>query len=169
MVSGVSFEEKLAHWAQSGKWSGVFKVEWVFVKDVPNREFKSIIIASNEMKPVTNSRDTQEVPFAEGLLMLNIFKKYRPASSLLDEFELYDTDERKRKEAVPESFGRVVSDRPRARARGSRSRGRPRGRGREDVEPAQPAAKEEKAELVKEEKPREGPAPEITSTTNASH
>ena len=42
MTSEVNFTEKFALWDQDGKWLGKFKVEWIFIKDIPNREFKSI-------------------------------------------------------------------------------------------------------------------------------
>ena len=31
-------------WTQDGKWPGLFDVEWLFIKDVPFKEFKEIII-----------------------------------------------------------------------------------------------------------------------------
>mmetsp|Transcript_70905 Transcript_70905/g.152787 ORF Transcript_70905/g.152787 Transcript_70905/m.152787 type:complete len:80 (-) Transcript_70905:246-485(-) len=61
-------------WVQDGKWSGMFGVEWIFLKDIPNKQFRHILIEANENKPVTNSRDTQEVPAAQGKQMIDIFK-----------------------------------------------------------------------------------------------
>ena len=29
-------------WAQEGKWVGQFSVKWIFVKDIPNKEFRDI-------------------------------------------------------------------------------------------------------------------------------
>jgi hypothetical protein len=56
-------EEKQSDlWAQQNKWSGTFNVEWVFLKDIPNKQFRHLLLENNENKPVTNSRDTQEVP-----------------------------------------------------------------------------------------------------------
>lgn len=58
-------------------------------------------IRTNENKPVTNSRDTQEVPFQEGLNVMNIFKEYPATTSVLDDFEYYDkreTEQRLKKE-----------------------------------------------------------------------
>ena len=31
-------------WTQDGKWPGLFDVEWLFIKDVPFKEFKNVII-----------------------------------------------------------------------------------------------------------------------------
>ncbi|KAJ8972594.1 hypothetical protein NQ317_002321 [Molorchus minor] len=38
------------------------KVRWIYVKDVPNVQLSHIQLENNDNKPVTNSRDTQEVP-----------------------------------------------------------------------------------------------------------
>ena len=133
MVSEVNFTEKFAQWTQEGKWMGKFKVEWLYIKDIPNREFKSIIVPTNENKPVTNTRDAQEVPYAQGMTMLKIFNGYTSDVCLLHEFEHYDNEELKRKETkVPsvESFGKINYD---ASGRGRRYQGRRgsgRGRGR---------------------------------------
>ena len=39
----------------------VFYVNWIFIKDIPNRIFRQIINEYNDNKPVTSSRDTQEI------------------------------------------------------------------------------------------------------------
>lgn len=62
MVSGVDYNSTSSVWAQD-KWKGQFKVKWVYVKDVPNAQLRHIRLENNENKPVTNSRDTQEVPY----------------------------------------------------------------------------------------------------------
>ncbi len=138
MISEVNFTEKFAQWLQDGKWMGKFKVEWVFIKDIPNREFKSIIVPTNENKPVTNMRDAQEVPYAQGMTMLKTFRSYNADSCVLDEFEHYDNDETRRKESrvsgAVEPFGKInYEGSQRGRGRG---RGRARGRGRRPVDPA---------------------------------
>ena len=47
------------------RWSGSFQIKWTLVKDIPNNQFRHIVLANNEGKPVTNSRDTQEVMFEQ--------------------------------------------------------------------------------------------------------
>lgn len=61
MVGPVDFQKNVEYWQQD-KWNGQFPVKWHIVKDVPNSQLKYIILENNENKPVTNSRDTQEVP-----------------------------------------------------------------------------------------------------------
>lgn len=60
MTGPVDFHRDMDFWQQD-KWSGSFPVKWHFIKDLPNPNFRHIILENNENKPVTNSRDTQEV------------------------------------------------------------------------------------------------------------
>ncbi|PIA43994.1 hypothetical protein AQUCO_01800215v1 [Aquilegia coerulea] len=60
MVGPVDFDKSVDYWQQD-KWSGQFPVKWHIIKDVPNSQFRHIILENNDSKPVTNSRDTQEV------------------------------------------------------------------------------------------------------------
>ncbi|XP_019173908.1 PREDICTED: uncharacterized protein LOC109169480 isoform X1 [Ipomoea nil] len=92
MTGQVDFNQKKDFW-QLDKWSGFFPVKWHIVKDVPNTQLRHIILENNDNKPVTYSRDTQEVGLKEGLEMLNIFKSYSEKSSLLDDFDFYEDRE----------------------------------------------------------------------------
>lgn len=60
MVGSVDFNRSLEYWQQD-KWTGCFPVKWHVIKDIPNSLLKHITLENNENKPVTNSRDTQEV------------------------------------------------------------------------------------------------------------
>lgn len=64
-------------WVEQTRWKGIFPVEWLLIKDVPNRFFQHLKVPSNENKPVTNSRDTQEIPFDIGISMLKIISSFR--------------------------------------------------------------------------------------------
>lgn len=92
MTGQVDFNQKKDFW-QLDKWCGFFPVKWHIVKDVPNTQLRHIILENNENKPVTYSRDTQEVGLKEGLQMLNIFKSYSEKSSLLDDLDFYEDRE----------------------------------------------------------------------------
>ncbi|GAB4825619.1 YT521-B-like domain [Ancistrocladus abbreviatus] len=89
MVGAVDFHKDMDFWQQD-KWSGSFPVKWHIIKDVPNTNFRHIILENNEHKPVTNSRDTQEIPYSQGIEMLKIFKNYISKTSLLDDFMYYE-------------------------------------------------------------------------------
>lgn len=89
MTSTVDFDSSSGVWAQS-KWLGEFSVKWIYVKDVPNTALRHIKLANNEGKPVTNSRDTQEVPNEQGKSVLSIIHKYPHETSLFDDFLHYE-------------------------------------------------------------------------------
>ncbi|KAK9080087.1 hypothetical protein SSX86_001762 [Deinandra increscens subsp. villosa] len=89
MMGRVEFHKDMDFWQQD-KWSGSFPVKWHIVKDVPNPHFRHIILENNEHKPVTNSRDTQEIKYKKGIEMLKVFKNYVKKTSLLDDFIYYE-------------------------------------------------------------------------------
>ncbi|XP_061360261.1 YTH domain-containing protein ECT4-like [Gastrolobium bilobum] len=89
MVGPVDFNKDMDFWQQD-KWSGSFPVKWHIIKDVPNTNFRHIILENNENKPVTNSRDTQEIMYRKGMEMLKIFKNHTLKTSLLDDFMYYE-------------------------------------------------------------------------------
>ncbi|MBA0705281.1 hypothetical protein Golax_017485 [Gossypium laxum] len=93
MIGSVDFQKEMDFWQQD-KWSGSFPVKWHIIKDVPNSHFRHIIVENNENKPVTNSRDTQEIMFKQGVEMLKVFKNHTMKTSLLDDFMYYENRQR---------------------------------------------------------------------------
>ncbi|VAI74872.1 unnamed protein product [Triticum turgidum subsp. durum] len=93
MTGPVNFEKSVDYWQQD-KWTGQFPVNWHILKDVPNNLFRHIILENNEHKPVTNSRDTQEVKLEQGQEMLKIFKDHEEDASILDDFNFYEEREK---------------------------------------------------------------------------
>ncbi|XP_054719565.1 YTH domain-containing family protein 3-like [Uloborus diversus] len=89
MVSPVDYGSTANVWAQD-KWKGQFKVKWIYVKDVPNSQLRHIRLENNENKPVTNSRDTQEVPPEKGKQVLKIMHTFRHTTSIFDDFLHYE-------------------------------------------------------------------------------
>lgn len=89
MVSNVDYSSTASVWAQD-KWKGQFKVKWVYVKDVPNSQLRHIRLENNENKPVTNSRDTQEVPPEKGKQMMKIMHNFSHTTSIFDDFLHYE-------------------------------------------------------------------------------
>ena len=93
MESAIDYTKKFGDWAQSGKMSGTFAIRWIFIKDLPNNQFRHITLINNDNKPVTNSRDTQEVlgegEGGTGHLMLRIFHSYKARTSILDDYSFY--------------------------------------------------------------------------------
>ncbi|CAE1286703.1 YTHDF [Acanthosepion pharaonis] len=89
MMSPVDYSTNSGVWAQD-KWKGQFEVKWIYVKDVPNSQLRHIRLENNENKPVTNSRDTQEVPPEKGKQVLKILHNYRHSTSIFDDFGHYE-------------------------------------------------------------------------------
>lgn len=89
MMTPVDYNKSAGVWAQD-KWKGQFIVKWVYVKDVPNSQLRHIRLENNENKPVTNSRDTQEVPPEKGKQVLRIVHSYKHTTSIFDDFTHYE-------------------------------------------------------------------------------
>ncbi|CAF1225304.1 unnamed protein product [Rotaria magnacalcarata] len=91
MMSPLDYEHQTDVWQMSNKWQGKFEVKWIYVKDVPNQQFRNIRLENNDNKPVTNSRDTQEIPYEKGKLMLKTMHLYRDKTSIFDDFQYYES------------------------------------------------------------------------------
>ncbi|KAI5956502.1 hypothetical protein KGF54_000977 [Candida jiufengensis] len=77
MKSCLDYSKQSDIWCEQSKYKGIFPVEWLLIKDVPNRFFQHLKIPANDFKPVTNSRDTQEIPFDIGISMLKIISSFK--------------------------------------------------------------------------------------------
>lgn len=80
MTGPVDFAKSVDYWQQD-KWNGRFTVTWHIIKDIPNCQFRHIILENNDNKPVTNSRDTQEVILSY-LIVSSYSLRLYPVSSL---------------------------------------------------------------------------------------
>jgi len=92
MKSEVNFSETFSYWTQDNKWTGVFQVEWLLIKDTPFKLFRniSIMMKDGQRKPVCNSRDTQEVPLQDAKNMIEIIQNFNNTNTILEHFEYYD-------------------------------------------------------------------------------
>lgn len=77
-------------WRNSHKWPGSLKIEWLWIKDIPNTQFIHIDNPLNENKPVCQGRDCQEVYPKIGERCLYIFATYKPQTRIFDDFKIYD-------------------------------------------------------------------------------
>ncbi|XP_038725458.1 YTH domain-containing protein ECT2-like isoform X2 [Tripterygium wilfordii] len=109
MVGPVDFNKNIEYWQQD-KWTGCFPVKWHIVKDVPNSLLRHITLENNENKPVTNSRDTQEVKLEQGLKMIKAFKDHSSKTCILDDFIFYETRQKSilEKKAKQQQFQKQV-------------------------------------------------------------
>ncbi|XP_021618138.1 YTH domain-containing protein ECT2 isoform X2 [Manihot esculenta] len=112
MVGPVDFHKNVEYWQQD-KWTGCFPLKWHIVKDIPNSLLKHITLENNENKPVTNSRDTQEVKLEQGLKMVKIFKEHTSKTCILDDFEFYEKRQKiiQEKKAKQQLFQKQVLER----------------------------------------------------------
>lgn len=79
-------------WAQD-KWKGIFHLKWHFVRDISNLALRHIRLNNTpERKPITNTRDTTEVPYDAGCEVLQIFldHQHKSKTSLLQDFAYYE-------------------------------------------------------------------------------
>ncbi|KAF3534003.1 hypothetical protein DY000_02040597 [Brassica cretica] len=83
----------MAEYWQQDKWVGCFPVKCHIVKDIPNSSLRHITLENNENKPVTNSRDTQEVKIEQGVKVIKIFKEHVSKTCILNDFVFYENCE----------------------------------------------------------------------------
>uniref|UniRef100_V9KFF5 YTH domain-containing family protein n=1 Tax=Callorhinchus milii TaxID=7868 RepID=V9KFF5_CALMI len=105
MKSTVDYSTCAGVWSQD-KWKGRFDVRWIFVKDVPNSQLRHIRLENNENKPVTNSRDTQEVPLEKAKQVLKIIASYKHTTSIFDDFSHYEKRQEEEESVKKERQGR---------------------------------------------------------------
>ena len=43
-----------------------------------------------EVKPISNARDTQEIPYEQGKIMIQKISEYQNTNTILEHFEFYD-------------------------------------------------------------------------------
>lgn len=110
MTSEVNYSQMFPYWTQDNKWGGLFDIEWVLIKDVLFNQFRHIEITmkDGERKPVTNSRDCQEVPCQEGVKMLEIMKNYQNVNTILEHFEYYDIRQENYEKNNPQINANVI-------------------------------------------------------------
>ena len=89
---GFDEEKKFDLWTQDNVWIGVFNVEWIFVKDVPFKEFRNIFITmkNGKIQPVCNFFDVEEIPYGPAKIMIDKIDKYQNSNTILEHFEFYD-------------------------------------------------------------------------------
>jgi hypothetical protein len=92
MVSEVEFDKIFNYWWEDLKWSGVFKINWVFVKDVHHVDVQDIKVSGT---PIHQLKDGSRVDFEAGKKMLEMFKTSDIDSDIFEAFEYMDEREEK--------------------------------------------------------------------------
>ncbi len=74
MKSNVDFNTRFPLQSQNKKWKGIFTLQWVYLKTIPNDRFRHIRNPMNENKAFTNSRDCQQIEWASGYKAWLVFQ-----------------------------------------------------------------------------------------------
>jgi YTH domain-containing family protein len=92
MKKEVEEEKFFPFWTQDNKWGGLFEVEWIFIKDVPFYHVRHLNFPMNDglTRPISYSRDAQEVPFEQAKEFIEIFESFVNTNTILEHFEYYD-------------------------------------------------------------------------------
>lgn len=91
MASEVRFNQIYNYWWEDLKWSGVFEINWIYIKDVHHSDVKNVIFNST---PIANLKDGSEIDFAAGKQLLEIFKNYQFISDIFEAFIFMDEREK---------------------------------------------------------------------------
>ena len=49
-----------------------------------------LLLLDGEIKPISNARDTQEIPFEQAKIMIEKISEYQNTNTILEHFEFYD-------------------------------------------------------------------------------
>lgn len=91
MASEVRFNQIYNYWWEDLKWSGVFDINWVYIKDVHHSDVKHI---SFNGTPVPSLKDGSEIDFTTGKLLLETFKNSLYVSDIFEAFVFMDEREK---------------------------------------------------------------------------
>ncbi|SCU79864.1 LADA_0B03664g1_1 [Lachancea dasiensis] len=69
-------------WTEKKRFKRVFSVDWLIQQELPNSKVRHLRNSLNEMKSVTHSRDTQEVPMEIGQPIVQIFEDFVKLTSV---------------------------------------------------------------------------------------
>ncbi len=64
--------------------------EYLYHNEVRNNEITPFSYRDGLNKPISNARDTQEVPFEQGKYMMELIESYPNTNTILEHFEYYD-------------------------------------------------------------------------------
>jgi hypothetical protein len=103
MVSGIS--AKSMEWAGEKTFGGLFRIEWLMVKDLPFDKTHHLINPLNENKPVKIGRDGQEVPADVGMALCELMDCQGISSDLTDIFIKRDERRRSKMEKLAKETG----------------------------------------------------------------
>jgi len=93
MSSEVELKKTFSYWWEEVKWSGIFKINWIFVKDLLYDEVEDVRLRNGNK--VVSSKDGTELDFETGMEILKRFKNSIYVSDIFEYFEFMDNREEK--------------------------------------------------------------------------
>lgn len=93
MCSEVELKKTFSYWWEEVKWSGVFKINWIYVKDVLYEEVEDVLLPSGNK--IISCKDGAELDFKTGYRMLEKFKYSVYVSDIFECFNFMDNREEK--------------------------------------------------------------------------
>eukprot|EP00825_Cyclidium_porcatum_P039217 TRINITY_DN46_c0_g1_i2.p1 TRINITY_DN46_c0_g1~~TRINITY_DN46_c0_g1_i2.p1 ORF type:complete len:373 (-),score=59.23 TRINITY_DN46_c0_g1_i2:676-1794(-) len=92
LIDQLDETQSFAYWWQIHKWRGIFKLQWVFIKDIIYKKFEGL---NNELHlPVIRSKDGTKLIWEEtGKKMLDIFQKADKEPNIFNDFEIMEERE----------------------------------------------------------------------------
>lgn len=110
MSSEVELKKTFSYWWEEVKWSGVFRVNWIYVKDLLYDEVEDIRLRNGNK--VVSSKDGTELDFETGMEMLKRFKNSIYVSDIFEYFEFMDNREEKirlKRDSMNQIIGKLKS------------------------------------------------------------
>lgn len=92
MRSEVQFNRIFNYWWEEVKWSGLFRLRWLFVKDLHHEDVKEL--RDGELS-VVQLKDGSRLSFEAGARLLAAFQRSEFVSDIFEEFERMDQREEK--------------------------------------------------------------------------
>ena len=106
MTSPVDFDSSFHYWWDFNRWTGLIKIEWVYITDL---HFDAINYIYQNENPVSNLRDGTELQKCHGVNILNKFKTATFVSDIFEAFDFMDKREIRLRKCL--DFNKVVFER----------------------------------------------------------
>ena len=90
MTAPVDFEKIFDYWWEDLKWSGLFSIRWVYIRDVAHSELSGVTFNKTNL---TLLKDGERVPFEAGKQALEVFQRKSVAPNIFEAFGFMDVRE----------------------------------------------------------------------------
>jgi len=91
MASEVRFNQIYNYWWEDLKWSGVFDINWIYIRDIHHADVQNI---SHNNTPITSLKDGSEIDFQAGRTLLEVFRNTKNTTDIFESFLYMDEREK---------------------------------------------------------------------------